>query len=130
MFSHVTLGTDNWPRAKEFYQAITEVLELPLFLEREAGAAWGEMIGPKLFVGPAFDGAPASFGNGTHVPFWRSLERWSMRSTSQRWRMAGLMKANQACARIIIQIITALMSATLMAISYKPSAILRKHNYI
>ena len=69
MFSHITLGTDNWPRARVFYQAIAEVLDLPLLFERESGAAWGEMIGPKLFVGPAFDGAPASVGNGTHVAF-------------------------------------------------------------
>ena len=69
MFSHITLGTNHWQSAKAFYQAIADVLELPLFLEREGGAAWGEAIGPKLFVGPAFDGERATFGNGTHVAF-------------------------------------------------------------
>ena len=69
MFSHVTLGTNDWPRAKAFYQAIADVLGLPLFMQREQGAAWGETIGPKLFVGPAFDGEKASSGNGTHVAF-------------------------------------------------------------
>ena len=69
MFSHVTLGTDNWPRAKAFYEAITNVLDIPVFLEREAGAAWGEAVGAKLFVGPAFNGEPASYGNGTHIAF-------------------------------------------------------------
>lgn len=69
MFSHITLGTNDWPKAKAFYQAITTALDLPLFMEREHGAAWGEAIGPKLFVGPAFDGKPATTGNGTHVAF-------------------------------------------------------------
>lgn len=69
MFSHVTVGTNDWPKAKKFYQAIAGVLELPLFLERDGGAAWGEAIGLKLFVGPAFDGQPATVGNGTHIAF-------------------------------------------------------------
>ncbi len=69
MFSHITLGTNDWPRAKAFYQAITAALGLPLFMERAEGAAWGEAVGPKLFVGPAFDGKAATSGNGTHVAF-------------------------------------------------------------
>ena len=69
MYSHITLGTNDWPQAKAFYQAIADILGLPLFMEREQGAAWGEAIGPKLFVGPAFDGEKASSGNGTHVAF-------------------------------------------------------------
>lgn len=69
MFSHVTLGTDNWPRSKRFYDAVMQTLSIPVFMEREEGAAFGDMVGPKLFVGPAFDGAPATTGNGTHVAF-------------------------------------------------------------
>lgn len=69
MFSHITLGTNDWPRAKVFYEAITHALEIAVFMEREEGAAFGEAAGPKLFVGPTFDGAPASNGNGTHVAF-------------------------------------------------------------
>ena len=69
MFSHVTVGTNDWPKAKRFYLAIADVLELPLFLERDGGAAWGEAIGVKLFVGPAFDGQPATVGNGAHIAF-------------------------------------------------------------
>lgn len=69
MFSHITPGTNDWPRAKVFYEAITHALEIAVFMEREEGAAYGEAAGPKLFAGPAFDGAPASNGNGTHVAF-------------------------------------------------------------
>lgn len=69
MFSHITLGTNDWARSKVFYDAVSETLGLPVFMEREQGVAYGEMIGPKLFIGPAFNGEPASYGNGTHVAF-------------------------------------------------------------
>ena len=69
MFSHVTLGTNDWERAKPFWAAIAPILELPLLFEREGGIAYGEMTGPKIFIGPAFDGQPATHGNGTHVAF-------------------------------------------------------------
>lgn len=69
MFSHVTLGTNDWPKAKAFYQAVAEALSLPLFMERDGGAAWGSAVGPKLFVGPAYDGEAATNGNGTHIAF-------------------------------------------------------------
>lgn len=69
MFSHVTLGTNDWAKAKPFYAAVAEALELPVFMERPGGIAYGEAIGPKLFVGPAFDGQPATSGNGTHIAF-------------------------------------------------------------
>ena len=69
MFSHVTLGTNDWSRARPFWNAVASILELPLFLEREGGIAYGETIGPKIFIGPAFDGQPSTNGNGTHVAF-------------------------------------------------------------
>lgn len=69
MFSHITLGTNDWPRAKAFYQAIMAALHIPQFMETEEGAAYGELTGAKLFVGPAYDGKLASVGNGTHVAF-------------------------------------------------------------
>ena len=69
MFSHVTLGTNDWARAKPFWTAVTAALDLPLLFEREGGVAYGEATGPKIFIGPAFDGKPATNGNGTHVAF-------------------------------------------------------------
>lgn len=69
MFSHVTLGTNDWARAKPFWAAIMKVLDLPVLFEREGGIAYGEPTGPKIFIGPAFDGQTATYGNGTHVAF-------------------------------------------------------------
>lgn len=69
MFSHVTLGTNDWARAKPFWTAVAESLDLPVMMEHGAGVAYGELTGPKIFIGPAFDGKPATNGNGTHVAF-------------------------------------------------------------
>ena len=69
MFSHVTLGTNDWVRAKPFWYAVMAVLEQPIFFETEDGIAFGQAIGPKTFIGSTFDGKPASSGNGTHLAF-------------------------------------------------------------
>ncbi len=69
MFSHITLGTNDWQRTKPFWTAVTTALGLPVFIERENGIAYGDLMGPKIFIGPAFDGQPASHGNGQHVAF-------------------------------------------------------------
>ncbi len=69
MFSHITLGIDNFAAAEPFYDAIMQVLGHPVFFGHDKGKAWGEPTGPKLFIGHAFDGKPASHGNGTHAAF-------------------------------------------------------------
>ena len=46
-----------------------EVMGIARFRETETGAAYGEMTGPKVFIGPAFDGNPSTVGNGTHIAF-------------------------------------------------------------
>ncbi|MFM9936959.1 MAG: VOC family protein, partial [Novosphingobium sp.] len=69
MFSHVTLGTNNWARAKPFWQAVMGALGQSVLFEYDEGVAFGEDAGPKTFIGPTFDGNPASYGSGTHIAF-------------------------------------------------------------
>ena len=69
MFSHVTLGTNDWDKARPFWIAVMEVLGHPILFERPGGIAFGEATGPKTFVGPAFDGEPARAGNGVHIAY-------------------------------------------------------------
>ena len=69
MFSHVTLGTNDWAAVKSFWAAVMEALSIPIMFEYDGGIAYGEATGPKLFIGPPFDGQPATNGNGTHVAF-------------------------------------------------------------
>ena len=69
MFSHITLGTNDWQRARPFWLAVMETLGHPVMFEREGGIAFGEPTGPKTFIGPPFDGQSAQPGNGVHAAF-------------------------------------------------------------
>ncbi|MGX7952485.1 VOC family protein [Tsuneonella sp. HG249] len=69
MFSHVTLGTNDWQRARPFWIALMEVLGHPVLFEREGGMAFGLPTGPKTFVGPTYDGHAARAGNGVHIAY-------------------------------------------------------------
>lgn len=69
MFSHVTLGTNDWSRARPFWTALMDVLGHPIMFEREGGIAFGLPTGPKTFVGAPFDGREARPGNGVHIAY-------------------------------------------------------------
>ena len=69
MYSHTTLGTNDWNQAKPFWDAVSTALELPELFKYDGGAAYGTLQGEKLFIVPPFDGKPATFGNGTHIAF-------------------------------------------------------------
>ena len=69
MFSHMTLGTNDWTKSKLFYDAVMATLDVPIFLSSPIGAAYGDAKSAKLFVGPAYDQQTATHGNGTHVAF-------------------------------------------------------------
>ena len=69
MFSHITLGTNDWEKARPFWIAVMKVLGHPVLFERDGGIAFGEATGAKTFVGPTFDGEPARAGNGVHIAY-------------------------------------------------------------
>lgn len=69
MFSHVTLGTNDFTRAERFYEAVMAVLGHPLLFKLQNTLCFGELTGPKLFVLSPYDGKPAVPGNGVHAAF-------------------------------------------------------------
>jgi catechol 2,3-dioxygenase-like lactoylglutathione lyase family enzyme len=69
MFSHITLGTNDWAAARPFWIAVMAALGHPVLFEHEGGIAFGTPNGPKTFIGPAFDGQPARAGNGVHIAY-------------------------------------------------------------
>jgi catechol 2,3-dioxygenase-like lactoylglutathione lyase family enzyme len=69
MFSHVTLGTNDWQRARPFWIAVMDVLGHPVMFERDGEIAFGLPTGPKTFIGPPFDGHEARAGNGVHIAY-------------------------------------------------------------
>jgi catechol 2,3-dioxygenase-like lactoylglutathione lyase family enzyme len=69
MYSHITLGTNDLAKAKEFYDAALAPLGLSAVMEFDGAVGYGESSEPgtRLFVCTPFDGKAASFGNGTHI---------------------------------------------------------------
>lgn len=71
MFSHVCIGTNDFPRARAFYEPLMALLGLPLrFVEAERGwMGWQSEPGPRplLILGRPFDGQPHTAGNGQMV---------------------------------------------------------------
>jgi catechol 2,3-dioxygenase-like lactoylglutathione lyase family enzyme len=66
--SHVSLGTNDFPRAKRFYDAVLATLEIRCVMDFDEGAGYGREV-PEFWVQLPFDGASANPGNGTHVCF-------------------------------------------------------------
>ena len=69
MFSHVTLGTNDYEKAEKFYDAVMAVLGHPVLFKGGGVAAYGEPAGEKVFILPPFDKQAARPGNGVHVAF-------------------------------------------------------------
>ncbi len=70
MIGYVTLGTNDLPRAAQFYDAIASEMGVGRMMEFETFIAWG-VEGGAAGVGltKPFDGNTASVGNGTMVAF-------------------------------------------------------------
>ena len=119
MFGHITLGCDDWERAKPFWLAVMDVLGHPLFMETDTGAAFGEANGQKTFIGSAFNGEPAAPGNGVHIAYLAGN-----RTTVDAFYTAALANGGTDEGRpsgpIIIPVITAPMSAIPTATSSRP----------
>lgn len=69
MYSHTTIGIDDFTRSEPFYDAIMAVLGHPELIRYDKGKGYGLPTGAKLFIGPAYDVGPTSAGNGTHIAF-------------------------------------------------------------
>ena len=69
MFSHVTLGCNDFDRARPFWLAVMDVLGHPKFADRNGCIAFGADAGPWTFVVTPFDREPAAPGNGVHIAY-------------------------------------------------------------
>jgi catechol 2,3-dioxygenase-like lactoylglutathione lyase family enzyme len=66
--SHVSIGTNDFPRAKAFYDAVLATLQIECLMDNEDGSGYGRKF-PEFWVGFPFDGGDAAPGNGVHVCF-------------------------------------------------------------
>jgi catechol 2,3-dioxygenase-like lactoylglutathione lyase family enzyme len=69
MIGYVTLGTNDLPRAKAFYDALLGEIGIQRLMEfGDRGYAWGvAMDKPALGIMKPYDGKAATAGNGTMV---------------------------------------------------------------
>jgi catechol 2,3-dioxygenase-like lactoylglutathione lyase family enzyme len=68
VLSHVSIGTNDFPRAKAFYDAVLATLQIECLADTEDGSGYGRGA-PAFWVGFPFDGTDAAPGNGVHVCF-------------------------------------------------------------
>ncbi len=68
VISHVSLGTNDYPHTKAFYDAVLATLQIGCVMELPAGAGYGRAF-PEFWVQRPHDGGRASVGNGTHTSF-------------------------------------------------------------
>ena len=69
MIGYATLGTNDLPRAKSFYDALLVEIGIKQMMEFGGrGYAWGaSMDKPMLALMKPFDGKPATVGNGVMI---------------------------------------------------------------
>ena len=68
MIGYVCLGTNDLPRAAQFYDALLGVVGAKRFMEFDRGIAWAvSPTAPALGLMKPYDGQPASIGNGVMV---------------------------------------------------------------
>ena len=68
MIGYVTVGTNDLPRAAQFYDALAAEMETPRMMEFETFIAWAKPGGAAgIAATKPFDGSAASVGNGVMV---------------------------------------------------------------
>ena len=68
ILSHVSLGTNDYKRAKAFYDAVLATLQIKCLGDYEVTAGYGREF-PEFWIGLPHDQGNASVGNGTHISF-------------------------------------------------------------
>ena len=69
IFTHVTVGTNDLAKARQFYDTVLGALGLKRMTDLgENGSIWGDQA-PSFFVLKPANGQPASVGNGVTVSF-------------------------------------------------------------
>ncbi len=69
--SHVSLGTNTFEKAAEFYDVVLATIGAKRIMEHPGAIAYGKEF-PEFWIHPPLDGKEATVGNGTHVSFFAS----------------------------------------------------------
>lgn len=71
ILSHVSIGTNDFERATDFYDAVLGTLGIGRFMEHPGAVAYGRAF-PEFWVQTPIDGEAAGAANGSHVAFLAS----------------------------------------------------------
>lgn len=74
VLAHVSLGTNDFPRAKKFYDAVLATLQMKCLMTYDEGAGYGRDF-PDFWIQLPHDGQAANPGNGTHICFGAADEQ-------------------------------------------------------
>ena len=73
VLAHVSLGTNDFPRAKAFYDGVLATLQIRCVMDFPGGAGYGHHF-PVFWIQAPHDGGRASVGNGVHVCFFATSQ--------------------------------------------------------
>lgn len=68
MLSHVSIGTNNFDRAVDFYDKVLATLGCKRMMEYPEAIAYGKLY-PEFWIQTPIDGQPATTANGSHFGF-------------------------------------------------------------
>ncbi len=68
VLSHVSLGTNDYPRAKAFYDQVLATLQIRCVMDFPGGAGYGRKF-PEFWIQVPHDGQAAGTANGVHIAF-------------------------------------------------------------
>lgn len=68
IISHVSIGTNQFERARAFYDAVLATLSIRVVMEHPGAVAYGRQF-PEFWLQVPHDGKVASVGNGFHLGF-------------------------------------------------------------
>ncbi len=68
ILSHVSIGTNDFEKARAFYQQVLATLDIQILMDFPGATAYGRYY-PEFWVQTPIDGKPAAVGNGIHFAF-------------------------------------------------------------
>lgn len=68
IISHVSIGTNDYEKARAFYNDVLGALDIKIIMEHPGAVAYGRLY-PEFWVCAPHNGKPATLGNGFHMGF-------------------------------------------------------------
>ncbi len=68
IISHVSIGTNDYEKARAFYNDVLAALDIKIIMEHPGAVAYGRAY-PEFWVCTPHNGKPATLGNGFHMGF-------------------------------------------------------------